>query len=106
MMSLVDNLNVIFAFLFGALSGLFVSILRVDHVLKEWKKSEEEWCVLNKQVSGALEEQIKSHCADVIATTSAMRYVLGLNKLSDEEVTKLKAIFQGKADYDLPTQTG
>lgn len=99
MMSLVDNLNVIFAFLFGVLSGIFVGIVRTDRVLEKWKNSDLEWYK-------ALQERSKAHISDVRAACKAIQYVIDTGKLSKEEILRMNEIFQGRADYDLPTQTG
>ena len=99
MMSPIEVLNTIIILIVGALIGLFAGIYHAQKILDAWKASELGWIE-------ELRKRGEAHIEDTKMACRALKYVIDTGKLSKEEIAHMNEIFQGRADYDLPTRAG
>ncbi len=99
MMSPTEVLNTIIILIVGALIGLFAGIYHAQKILDAWKASDLGWIE-------ELRKRGEAHIEDTKMACRALKYVIDTGKLSKEEIVHMNEIFQGRADYDLPTRAG
>ena len=92
-------MGLIIILIVGALIGLFAGIYHAQKILDAWKASELGWIE-------ELRKRGEAHIEDTKMACRALKYVIDTNKLSKEEILRMNEIFQGRANYDLPTRAG